>query len=157
MKKVTEKTRRVYSAPLKLHVVSEIENGSLSLSEASRRYSIPITTIQQWLSVHGKKISRLRVIEVTMKDQDDKIRELQKALSDAHLKLRIYEKMIEFAQDEEGLEIKKKALPAFEWVITIFLAPDRDRDLPNGRVLRLETDYDFGTHKLSSSMIESWC
>lgn len=107
MKGVEEVTRKAYSEALKLHVVSEIENGKQSLAEACRRYGIPVTTARDWLDLHGKRQRRVRVIEVTMKDQEDKIKELKSALSDAHLKIRIYEKMFELAEKECGIGIKK--------------------------------------------------
>lgn len=42
-----------------------------------------------------------------MKDEKEKIQELQQALSDAHLKLRLYEKMFELAGAELQTDIKK--------------------------------------------------
>jgi transposase len=100
-------TIRNYSEALKLKVVSEIESGVQSVSEAGRRYSIPGTTISVWLKKYGTIQRRRQVVEVTMKDQSDKIKELQAALAEAHLKARIYEKALELASVEHGFEVKK--------------------------------------------------
>ena len=100
-------TIKCYSEALKMKVVEEIETGIQSVSEAGRRYVIPPSTISEWLKKYGRVQRRRQVVEVTMKDQQDKIKELQAALAEAHLKARIYEKALELASKDLGFEVKK--------------------------------------------------
>ena len=102
-------TIRCYSEALKLKVVEEIETGGQSLCEAGRRYSIPPSTISVWLKKYGRVRRHRQVVEITMKDQADKIKELQAALAEAHLKARIYEKALDLASEEHGFEVKKNS------------------------------------------------
>jgi transposase len=98
---------RRFSEPLRKRVVEQIESGIMSVAEASREYGASKATIQSWLRDFGKFKPRRDIVEVVMKDEKEKIEELQKALADAHLKLRIYDKMIEFANKEYKTDLKK--------------------------------------------------
>lgn len=100
-------TRRRYSEPLKLRIVEQIEGGSLSIAEAQREYGTPKSAITHWLKEYGKYRPKQSIVEVVMKDETAKIEELQKALAEAHLKLRIYDKMIDFANKEYKTDLKK--------------------------------------------------
>lgn len=96
-----------YSEELKARIVEEIERGSLSIKEASLEYRAKKTTIKNWLEEYGRFRAKRSIVEVVMKDETAKIEELQKALAEAHLKLRIYDKMIEIANKEYKTDLKK--------------------------------------------------
>jgi transposase-like protein len=96
-----------YSESLKQHVVNAIESAELSQSEAAREYGCTKGCINHWMSKYGKNYKRTRVVRIAMKDEKERIRELESALARAHMKLEVYEKMVEFACEEEKLEIKK--------------------------------------------------
>jgi transposase len=99
--------RRRYSEELKRKVVKEFEAGKITQLELSRRYGVRRGAIWDWLQVYGSIRSRKRVVEVVMSDQKEKMEELQKALAEAHLKLRIYDAIIEEANEEYHTDIKK--------------------------------------------------
>lgn len=101
-----EKEYRKYSEDLKKRVVAEVESGAISQAEACRRYGLRRGAVWDWLKIYGR-INRRRVVEVVMSDQKDKIEELKQALADAHLKLRLYDKLMELAQDEYQIDLKK--------------------------------------------------
>lgn len=109
MRKDQEWVIKKYSEALKLKVVSDIEGGKLIMSEAARGYSIPTTTISNWLDKYGTRRKKTKIVSIIMKDEKDKIRELESALSKAHLKLELYDLMFKFAEEDYGLEIKKNA------------------------------------------------
>jgi len=98
---------RSYSEALKLEVVSEIESGKHTSREAGIFYNIPDTTVRDWVKRYGKVKSKNKKVEVVMKDQKEKIQQLESALSDAHLKLKIQEEAIKEACKEQGFEVKK--------------------------------------------------
>ena len=62
----------------------------MNQGELTRLYGLPRGAIWDWLQVYGTIKNRKRIVEVVMSDQKEKIEELQKALAEAHLKLRIY-------------------------------------------------------------------
>lgn len=116
--KYTNGVIRVASEELKRRIVVEIEHGELGVMEASRLYGFNRSAISKWLKLYGKLPHRREVVEVIMKDEKEKLSQLQEALSDAHLKIKLYEKMMEIAKDEYDIDLKKnystKALEALK-------------------------------------------
>lgn len=107
MRKHSNGVIKVVSEELKRHIINEIESGDISQSEAERLYGIPRSSISKMLRLYGRIPPRRQIVEVVVKDQKEKMAELQQALSDAHLKLRLYEKMFELAETEYKKDIKK--------------------------------------------------
>jgi transposase len=102
---------RLYSESFKRRVVSEIEGGKLSIVEATREYGTTKTAVKRWLQDYGKYRPKQSIVEVVMKDEREKIAELEKALAEAHLKIRLYDKMIELAEKDHKLDLKKSIGP----------------------------------------------
>jgi len=100
---------RRYSEALKLKVVQEVEIGEASVRQAGRDYGIPATTIDAWMKRYGVSTKKTKIVRVVLKNEKQRIKELEKALSDSVLKNRIYEKMLEFAKKEDGYEVKKNS------------------------------------------------
>jgi transposase len=98
---------RRFNEALRTRVVKLIEDGSMSVAEAAKEYGASRTVIKGWLKDFGKFKPQRSIVEVVMKDEKEKIEELQNALAEAHLKLRIYDKMIEFANKEYKTDLKK--------------------------------------------------
>ncbi len=104
-----------YSLAFKQKVVSEIESGKLSISEAKKIYDIAgCGTIPQWLKKLGKAHLMNKVIHIQMKDEKDKIklleqqkRALESALAQAQLKIITLESTIKVLEDEAGIKLKK--------------------------------------------------
>ena len=109
-----------YSEAFKLKVVTELETGKLTtFSEAMERYGIRgCGTVQCWLRKYGKNHLLNKVVKVQTADEKDKlkeqkarIRQLEKALADAHLDLvieREYFKMACEVADIDNPEAFKK-------------------------------------------------
>lgn len=111
-----EKKLRRYSQAFKQKVVSEIENGKLTIPQARRLYDIGGQhTIENWIKRLGKTHLLNKVIHIKMKDEPDKIKELEKqkrelesALAQAHLKIITLESTVKVLEERTGGEIKKK-------------------------------------------------
>ena len=104
-----------YSDPFKLHVVSEIESGHLTIEGARRRYGITGgETVQKWLRHYGKNHLLGKVVRVERPEEKDrikeleaKVRELESALAQSQVKLFAYESLVEVAEEHYGGDFKK--------------------------------------------------
>jgi transposase-like protein len=107
-----------YSMSFKRKVVEEIESGKYSIGECQRIYDIRGgSTINRWLKKLGREHLLPRVVRIEMKDEQEKIkelerqkRELESALAQAHLKIVSLETMIDIAEEQLGIDIKKKSV-----------------------------------------------
>ena len=100
-----------YSVPLKKRIVKQVESGILSISEASREYGATKGAIKHWLTDYGRFKPGKRIVEIVMKDEKEKIAELQQALADSHLKNRFYETLIKIADKDLKTDLKKTIGP----------------------------------------------
>jgi len=107
-----------YSEAFKKKVVNEIENGKLTIYEAKKLYDIKgAPTIYRWVKKLGKSHLINKVVHIQMKDEMDKIKELEKqkrdlesALANAHLKIITLESTITVLSEREGKALKKKSV-----------------------------------------------
>ncbi len=110
-----QKITKLYSLAFKQKVISEIESGKLTRSEARKLYGISGgSTLTTWLKKLGKTYLLNKVVRIEMKDEVSKLKQLEKekkelesALANAHLKLITYETLIEVAEEELGVDLKK--------------------------------------------------
>jgi transposase len=106
-----------YSRAFKQKVVEEIESGELTIAKAQRVYDIRGGwTIQKWIKQLGKNHLLNRIVRIEMKNENDKfkeqekkIRNLQVALSDAHLKI---------LQLESTITVMERDTPSKKKIIT---------------------------------------
>jgi transposase len=103
-----------YSEAFKRRVVSEIERGLLTETSARGKYGIGgKMTVGRWRRKYGKRAR----VGGKMKDQlskeamQERIRLLEEALADEKLKRMAAEKVIEIAEREFKLPIRKKYGP----------------------------------------------
>jgi transposase-like protein len=102
-----ERAQMSFSPELKRSIVEELESGQISMREAASRGHTTVSRIQLWLKEYGKYQPQRDIIEVVMKSEEDRIRELEKALAEAHLKLLVQEKIIELAGKKYKVDLKK--------------------------------------------------
>jgi transposase-like protein len=106
-----------YSLAFQQKVVREIESGELNIEDARRLYDIRgCETIQKWIRKFGKNHLLSKVVRIEMKDEKDRVKELEKrirqlesALADEHIKNAVLESLVEIARDKYGLDLKKKS------------------------------------------------
>ena len=104
-----------YSVAFRQKVVSEIEKGELTVRDAQRIYDIRGgSTIQSWIRKLGKNHLLNRVVRIEMKDEKERIKELEKqvkalesALAQSHVKSIALESLIECAEEHYGTDFKK--------------------------------------------------
>jgi len=96
-----------YSEEVKRYVVERLESGEVSRADLSREYGITKASLSYWLEEYGKFQPRKSIVEVVMKSEKEKIAELEKALSEAHLKIRLYDEIIKLADKEYKTDLKK--------------------------------------------------
>jgi transposase-like protein len=104
-----------YSLAFQQKVVSEIECGALKIGDAQRIYDIKgAETIQRWIRKLGKNHLLNKVVRIEMKDEKEKIRELEKhvktlesALAQSHVKNIALESLLECAQEHYQTDFKK--------------------------------------------------
>jgi transposase-like protein len=102
-----------YSEAFKLQVVSELESGKhVSCFAASDAYGIKgTTTVQRWVRQYGRghllgKVVRVETVDEVseLKALRKRVRELESALSDAHLGKRFDDAYLQIACRAAGIE-----------------------------------------------------
>lgn len=102
-----------YSEAFKQQVLRELEEGKFSnIQQARRTYGIHGSlTIDSWISKYGKTHLKAKAVRVeTPKEIDEKkelkkrVRELEKALADAHIDLKLEKAYTRIACRSAGIE-----------------------------------------------------
>ena len=104
-----------YSLSFKQMVVSQIEAGRFTISQAKRTYDIGgCATIPKWLKKFGKDHLLNKVVRIEMKGEKDRIKELKRqkrdlesALAQEHLKNICLESLIECVEEHYQIDVKK--------------------------------------------------
>ena len=104
-----------YSTAFKLKVIAEIESGKHTIAEVRRIYDIGGTsTVQNWIQKYGKNDLLNKVVRIQMKDEKDKIKELQnkikvleRALSQSQVDKLCWQSLVEVIDEKYGIDAKK--------------------------------------------------
>ena len=115
-----------YSLSFKLQVIEEIERGFLGIKEAQYKYGIQgNATITTWLRKHGNfdwhnkstlkmpksKEQKLLELEAQVLLLEKQKKELEKRAETADKKAIFFDMMIDIAEKEFNIPIRKKSLP----------------------------------------------
>lgn len=131
MKEETEhqyvkRTQKDYSYAFKLSVVSEVESGELGIKAAARKYGIQShSTVTNWLRKYGtfdwvnksimkmpkSKDQRLLELEQKVLLLEKQKKELEKKAETADKKVILFDMMIDIAEEEFKIPIRKKCSP----------------------------------------------
>ena len=121
-----KRTQKDYSMSFKLSVVSEIECGQISVTDATRKYGIQgRSTVVNWLRKFGTFDWENQTPSNMPKSKDQKILELEqkikllekqkafleKQAETADKKVLFFDMMIDIAEKEFNIPIRKKSLP----------------------------------------------
>jgi transposase-like protein len=106
-----------YSEAFKQEIISKIESGKLTIEQARRIYNIGGScTIQKWIKKYGRNHLLGKIVRIEMPEEVSELKKLQKqkaelesALAKAHLKILSLESIIEAAEEELGIELKKSS------------------------------------------------
>ena len=102
-----------YSESVKKAVVHEVKTGRITKEEARRRYNIrSSTSISNWIrKFEGQTSSRPNQMDYKNKSKEDlikRIKELERQLEDEQIRSFGYSKMIDIAEDQLKVQIRKK-------------------------------------------------
>ena len=106
-----------YTESFKMSVVAEVITRQISQQGALKKYDIGSWhTLKKWISKYGsnkeiKKLRKVRMPNDKLKIQELKkrIQELERLASDLQLEKRVLNKVIELAEKEYGIRIKKNS------------------------------------------------
>lgn len=110
-----ERRNRYFSEEFKRKKVAEIDRNLCTIGEVCREYQVSYTAVYKWIYRYSKmrKKKEKQVVESqsdTKKIQAlrDQIKELERIIGEKQIKLDFQEKMIEIAEKEYKVDIKKK-------------------------------------------------
>ena len=107
----TGKPQPIFSEAFKKQVVREFERGLLNKDQLQKKYGLGgNSTVLKWCRKYGKfAYPKQGATGRPMKDpQKQRIKELEKKLKAAELKLKVYDKLIEVTNRELDTDIVKK-------------------------------------------------
>jgi transposase-like protein len=115
VKKTSLRQQVVFSEELRKHIVSQIEKGVYTVSEARRTYDIKsVQTVYNWLYKYSRSLQK-GVILVKQKSSEEKKRqdlvrknkELEAALGRKQMELEALQELVRLASKELGVDLKK--------------------------------------------------
>ena len=121
-----KRTQRDYSHSFKLQVVQEVESGSIGITAAQRKYGIQGDgTIRTWIRKYGcidwdnqsntplEKSPQQKLLELEAKVRllEKQKTSLEKQLEATDKKAIFFDMMIDIAEEELKIPIRKKSLP----------------------------------------------
>ncbi len=113
----SKRTQRDYNMGFKLAVISQVEKGEMTYKQAQKTYGIQgRSTVLMWLRKYGNldwkhPKSRFMTTAKQKETPAQKIKRLEKELSDEQLKNKILNTMIDISDEQYGTQIRKKYLP----------------------------------------------
>jgi transposase len=108
--------RKTYSEQIKRKAVADFRSGRHTALELADLYHCHHQTIYNWIYKYSPADSpRINVIEMsqsadqTIKSLQDKIANLERALGQKQIQIDFYQKMLELAESEYDLDLKKNS------------------------------------------------
>ena len=108
----TKPTYQGYSHAFKMAIVERVENGQLSRNQAAKEYDVRRGSIHKWVKKYGNLDKKLR--NMGGKSPEQKIKELQKQLTEQKKLVRFWEAAMEIIEDEFKVDVKKKYLTEYQ-------------------------------------------
>lgn len=112
---VRERQKRFFNETFKRSKVSEIERNILTIAELCKEHQISRAAVYKWIYKYSlmRKRENRQVIEPESETRKvlllkQEVSELHRVIGEKQLKMDFLEKMIELAEKEYGLDIKKK-------------------------------------------------
>lgn len=112
---VRERRNRYFSEDFKRKKVSEIERNLSGIAEICREYQVSATSIYNWIYKYSgmRKKGVKQVVEAKSDSNKiaalkEQVKELERIIGEKQIKLDFQDKMIELAEKEYKVDIKKK-------------------------------------------------
>ena len=108
--------RREFSDQVRRKVVNEFRSGKYTAQELADLYHCSSQTIYRWIYKYSPGDSpQVNVVEMSesadqkVKDLQQKVADLERALGQKQIKVDFYEKMLELAEEQYDLDLKKSS------------------------------------------------
>lgn len=107
---------RKYSEEFKRKLVEDYEKGIMSVPQMQRLYGVSNALIYRWIykySTYNEK--NIRIVEMKdsqthkLKELEEKVKELERAVGQKQIKIDYLEKMIDLAKETFSIDIKKNS------------------------------------------------
>ena len=113
--KKSKRTQRDYTLGFKLAVVAEVEQGDLTYKQAQKKYGIQgRSTVLVWLRKHGRLTwdfnpnAMSQTPNQRIKELEAQLAASEKRAKEAELKARLLDTIIDVAEGQMGIQIRKK-------------------------------------------------
>lgn len=107
-----KRTQRDYTMAFKLSVISQVEKGDLTYKQAQKHYGIQgRSTVLVWLRRFGNldwRKPKIHIMSNSKETPAQRIKRLEKELSDEKLKNKVLNTMIDISDKQYGTQIRKK-------------------------------------------------
>ena len=110
-----ERQTRTFSEELKRKVVKEIEQSKVTLAQVCREYQVSISAVYKWLHKYSSYLQKGAKLVVELnsegyrsKELEKKVKELEAVVGRKQMEIDFLDKLIEVANDELDIDIKKK-------------------------------------------------
>ena len=108
--------RRQFSEQIRKNVVEEFRSGNYSVKELAELYHVSATSIYRWIHKYSPADSpSIKVVEMSestdkkVNDLKTRIAQLERMLGQKQIKVDFLEKMVELAEDQYDLDLKKNS------------------------------------------------
>ncbi len=112
---VSERMNRTFSDDFKRKIVSDLDRNLVTVAEVGRQYQITRTAVYKWIYKYSpmRKKGLRQIVEASSDTRKlllmkEEIRELQRIIGEKQIMIEFKDKMIELAEEEYKLDIKKK-------------------------------------------------
>jgi transposase-like protein len=110
----TIQKHRLFSEEFKRSLVKDFESGNFSVLQLEKLHKVSNTLIYRWIYKYSTFNDKsVRIIEMKesstnkIKDLEEKVKELERAVGQKQLYIDYMEKMMEIAKEDIGIDIKK--------------------------------------------------
>jgi transposase-like protein len=104
-----------YSFAFKKQVIEEIENGQISMNQASKKYNVSRSSLQTWFNKLGNLDKRIKALNGM--SPREKIRDMNARIKRLEQEKEILSFAIDMISEEVGTDMLKKYLPESQKVI----------------------------------------
>lgn len=111
-----ERLRRRFSEEIKREMVKRIDRGEQTITSVGRELEVSLTAIYRWMSKYSVNYQKKHRVVVEKKSYEGRVKQLEAELNDLQaalgrkqMKIDYLEKLIEIAESEQGVAIRKKA------------------------------------------------
>ena len=106
--------KRIFSEEFKRSLVKDFESGRYSVPQLEKLFKVNNVSIYKWIYKYSTFNDKsIRIIEMKesstnkIKELEDKVKELERAVGQKQLYIDYMEKMMAIAKDELGIDVKK--------------------------------------------------